>query len=170
MFNAIRERIAGIGIPAITRNGKLKTLQMADVQVGSVQTPIGVWTRVGKYPVKAQTTQRWGYGREGIPQSNIGIFQFIPKYGSGAGEINLCGVRLAIYDSEDRVRDIVIHNVRSERLAKDLADGKDLVFFLPEQGIVAREDDYLSLEICSDGGQGFAPAVSTLRVDTTIYI
>ena len=171
MFNAIRERIAGVGIPGVVRNGKLKTLQMADVMVpATITCKAGIWERVGKYTVKPQTTQRWGYGREGVPQSNIGIFQFVPKI--SPTDLITGGVRLAIYDSEDRLRDIIIHNVRTERLAKDLSDGKDFVFFLPEQGIVAREDDYLSLEICGDGVTTveLSKTASVLRVDTTIYI
>ena len=169
MFNAIRERIAGVGIPGVVRNGKLKTLQKGDVMVpASIACVAGVWERVGKYTVKPQTTQRWGYGREGIPQSNIGILQFVPRV--SAEVLIPCGVRLSIYDSEDRVRDIVIHNVRMERLANDLSDGKEKVFFLPEMGIVAREDDYLSLEVCVDADTTFSGTFSSLKADTTIYI
>ena len=169
MFNAIRERIAEIGIPGAPRNGKMKTLQMADVKVAdSVTCAAGVWERVGKYTVRPQTTQRWGYGREGVQQSNIGILQFIPKKADAS--VIPCGVRLAVCDSEDRDRDIVIHNVRMERLANDLVDGKEKVFFLPEQGIVARTDDYLSLEVRVDTAATFSGTVSSLRADTTIYI
>lgn len=172
-ISAALRGVGGVGI-GVGRGGKLKVLQGADVGMKSggtyesVACVAGAWTRVGSRTITPQTTQRWGYGREGVSQSNIGILYFLPKV--QAGTAIPCAVRLAIVDAEDRIRDYIIHAVRSEKLAKDLTDGKDLVFFLPENGIMGREDDKMVLEIMVDTNATLSGTVSTFRADTTIYI
>jgi hypothetical protein len=165
-----------IGAPMGGGKGKLKTLQGSDVGLAASGTydatvcPSTSWTRVGSYTVKPQTQHAWGYGREGIQQANIGMLQFLPKTSAAGGTAIAALVRIAVVNSEDIVMKYVIHSVRSERLQKDLTDGKELVFFLAEDGYKARQDDKLIIEIKPDTTATISGSASSLRVDTTIYI
>lgn len=195
----IQGALSGLGGGA---GGKsvIKTLQGADMAMTGTITTVsgaasivggfnhvshtltsGAWQRVGEYAVRAQTQQRWGYGREGVDQANIGILYFLPKTqvaGSAAGGATLpCMVRIAVVDSEDRIRPdgYVVHAVRSERLANDLTSsyGKLAVFFLPEKGAMGRVDDKLVIEVNADAaynGLVWSGTASTLRVDTSLYM
>jgi hypothetical protein len=166
----------GLGAPNIGGGGKLKTLQGADTGLttsgtyDAISCPSTSWTRVSSYTVKPQTQHAWGYGREGVEQANIGMFQFLPKTSAAGGTAIATLVRVAVVNSEDIVLKYVIHSVRSERLQKDLTDGKSYVFFLPEDSYKARQDDKLVIEIKPDTTATISGTASSLRVDTTIYI
>jgi hypothetical protein len=128
------------------------------------------YTRVASYQVTPQTQHRFGYGAEGRQQANIGILTFLPKTSAAGGTLIPGIVRLSVVDSEDRPRDIVIHSVRVERLSKDLTDGKEVVFFLAEQGVKARPYDKLIIEMLADTAANISGSASSLRMDTTIYL
>lgn len=173
LFDSISARLGGFGIGPAMKKGINKVLTEDNASIASeINLVTTAWGRVISYQVTPQTTQRWGYGVEGKVQANTGIFYFVPKAKTGgdSGTAITGSVRVAIVNSEDIVKDYIISSIRTEELTKKLADGRDLVTFLAEQGYKAQPYDKLVVEILCDTDLTYSTSASSLLVNTTLYI
>lgn len=169
-FEYLRRAVAGVGIPRIGKKGILKTLDIKDVKVAdAITTTTTSWARVASYSVRVQSTHKWGFGREGVEQANLGILHFLPKQPTSGTAIP-CAIRLSVVNDLDIVKGYIIENIRSERLAKDLVDGKSLVWFLAEQGVEAVYGDKMVIDILVDTAGSYSGTQSALKADTTVYL